>query len=118
LTDKTLLKNSLLSFIDVTRSNEFVQLIKYLNENYITRCNYEKGHYLYLYRDNIYMADRQRDLQRFIVFAKDKTEIEDLLEDNFVNAAHGGEYNLAYKIIDQKDNLFLLTHKDAEIWEN
>jgi len=118
LTDKTVVNKSLLSFIDTSRRNEFVKLIQYLNKNYITRCNYKNGHYLYLYKNDIYMADRQRDLQRYIVFAKNKAEIENLLEDNFAKAAHGGKYNLAYKIIDQKDSLFLLAHKDAEIWVN
>ena len=118
LTDTTLCKDSLLLFIDTLQRAEFVQLANYLKENFITRCNRENGKYIYLYRDDVYMADRQEDLQRFIVFAKHKAEINDLLEDNFVNAAYGGKYNLAYKIIDQKGNLFLLAHKDAEIWEN
>jgi hypothetical protein len=118
LTDKNLQKESILSFIVGTQRNEFIQLIRYLKQNYITRCNHEKGHYIYLYRDDIFMADRQKNLQRFIVFAKDKAEIENLLEDDFVNAAHGGKYNLAYKILEQNDNLFLLANKDAEIWEN
>lgn len=118
LTDKNLQKESILSFIVGTQRNEFIQFIRFLKQNYITRCNHEKGHYIYLYRDDIFMADRQRDLQRFIVFAKDKAEIENLLEDDFVNAAHGGKYNLAYKILEQNDNLFLLANKDAEIWGN
>lgn len=118
ITDETLEHEYLLPFVDISKRDEFVQLVKYLYKNHIYRCNYKKGHYLYLYKDDIYMADRQEDLQRFIVFAKNKAEIENLLEDNFVKAAHGGKDNLSYKIIDQKDNLFLLAPKDAEIWEN
>ncbi len=118
ITDTLLYKSEALSLINNHRRKEFVKLLGLLNQNYLDRCDYESGNYIYLYRNNIYMADRQKDLQRFVVFAKDKDEIKNLLEDNFVNAAHGGKYNLAYKIIDQKENLFLLAHKDAEIWEN
>ncbi len=64
------------------------------------------------------MADRQEDLNRFVVYAKNKSKIKDLFENNFVKAAWGGKYNLAYKIIDHKGNLFLLAQKNAEIWEN
>ncbi|MDP3013623.1 MAG: hypothetical protein Q8M92_05225, partial [Candidatus Subteraquimicrobiales bacterium] len=74
----------------------------YLNKNYLTRCNLENRQFQYLYRDNIYMADRQTDLERFVVFSTSEQEI-----------------NLnRYKILDKRKNLYLLADKDAKIWES
>ena len=116
--DTLLYKSELLKFINSKKRSSFVKDVIFLNNNFLTQCNEKKGKYLYSYRANMYMADRQEDLQRYVVYAKDKSEIEFLLKDNFINAASGGKYNLAYKILDHKGNLYLLAHKDAEIWEN
>jgi len=100
--DTLLYKNTLLSFIDVDKRKRFIDLVLYLNNNHIDRCDFVNRDFIYLYRSNIYMADRQKDLKRYIILANDI-----------------GDINLnQYKIIDCKKNLFLLSHKDAEIWEN
>jgi hypothetical protein len=48
------------------------------------------------------MADGHQDMQRFVVFANSQNEI-DLHQ---------------YKILDSKNHLFLLSDKNAKIWEN
>jgi len=100
--DTLLYKNESLSFIDTIKRKDFVNHLAFLNQNFLDRCDYENGNYLYLYRANIYMADRQKDLMRYVVLTND---IRDL--------------NLnKYKVLDNKGDLFLLADKEAEIWEN
>lgn len=102
LSDTSLHRNKLLNFIDLDKRKNFVEIAKVLNDNFLTRCNEENGNYIYLYRANIDMGDRQKDLMRYVIFAKD---IKDL--------------NLSkYKVLDNKDDLYLLAYKNAEIWEN
>jgi hypothetical protein len=99
LTDTTLYKSEDLFFIQ--EKKEFIRLVIFLENNNISRCDYENGDYIYLYRGNIYMADRQKDLWRFIMLTDDIRNI-----------------NLdKYKVLDNKDNLFLLADKDAEIYD-
>jgi hypothetical protein len=99
LTDTTLFKSEDLFFIQ--EKKEFIRLVIFLENNNISRCDYENGDYIYLYRGNIYMADRQKDLWRFIMLTDDIRNI-----------------NLdKYKVLDNKDNLFLLADKDAEIYD-
>lgn len=102
LTDSTLYKNKYLTFIDSSERKHFVYLAKYLNGNYLSRCDIENGLPVYMYRTNIYMADRQMDLDRFIVFANSEQEID-------LNR---------YKILDSNKNLYLLANKDAKIWSS
>ncbi len=99
LTDTTLYKSEDLFFIQ--EKKEFIRLVIFLENNNISRCDYENGDYIYLYRNNIYMADRQKDLWRFIMLTDDIRNI-----------------NLdKYKVLDNKGNLFLLADKDAEIYD-
>ena len=102
ITDTILYKNEAISFVDTINRKNFVNLSFFLNQNFLDRCDYEDGNYIYLYRANIYMADRQKDLMRYVILAND---IRDL--------------NLnKYKVLDNRGSLFLLADKDAEIWEN
>jgi len=102
LTDTILYKNEAISFVDTIRRKKFINISSFLNQNFLDRCDYEDGNYFYLYRANIYMADKQKDLMRYVIFTKD---IKDL--------------NLnKYKVLDNKGNLYLLADKNAEIWEN
>ncbi len=80
----------------------FIKLVSFLDTNYLGWCNYKDNLLIYHYRDYIYMADRQTDLQRYVVYAKSEQEI-----------------NLnQYKILDKAKNLYLLASKDANIWES
>lgn len=118
------LKDSLLyKKIDTLRyklnnPERFVSIILSFYKNHLYSVIKNGDLLLFLYREDIDMGDRQEDLERYVVFVKDKSDLEYLLKDNFVNAASGGSYNLAYKIIDHKANLYLLAHKNAKIWEN
>ncbi len=100
--DTLLYKNELMSFVDTIKRKDFVNLSSFLEQNFLDRCDYENGNYFYLYRANIYMADRQKDLMRYVILANNIKDI-----------------NLKkYKVLDNKGKLFLLANKDAEIWEN
>ena len=102
ITDTTLYKNEAISFIDTIRRKNFVNLSFFLHQNFLDRCDYEDGNYIYLYRANIDMGDRQKDLDRYVILENDIKDI-----------------NLnKYKILDKKGSLFLLADKDAEIWGN
>lgn len=99
----TLLDESiLLSFLDLDKRKRFINIVLYLHSNHIDRCDYENNNFIYLYRSNIYMADRQKDLMRYVVL---------------VNSIKDIDLN-KYKVLNNKNNLFLLVDKDAEIWEN
>jgi hypothetical protein len=100
ITDSLLYKSKLLEFIDSSERKRFVNLALYLNKNHLSSCNIESGMVFYMYRTDIYMADRQTDLDRFVVFAKFEQEID-------LNR---------YKILDCCKNLYLLANKDAKIW--
>ncbi len=112
-------QNEALSFFEtVNEKKKFIDLTKFLFKNHLSGILRQTNKYLYYYRDKIYMADRQEDLWRYIIYLENMSAIKYLLKDDFVKAAHGGTYNLSFKVIDQKGNLFLLAHKDAKIWEN
>lgn len=112
-----LYESEMLSFLEMKNERKrCIELIKFLNKNHLTSVLKRKNKYLFRYRNNIYMADRQEDLNRYIVYAKDELDLKELLEDDLVKAAHGGMYNLSYKIINKKGHLFLLANKDAKIW--
>lgn len=102
LSDTLTYKSELLLFIDKTERRRFVNLVQFLNQNYIGWCYLKYDQFVYIYRSDIYMADRQMDLERFIIYATSKQEI-DLTR---------------YKILDRSGNLYLLADKNAKIWEN
>jgi hypothetical protein len=102
LSDTLTYKSELLFFIDKTERRRFVNLVLFLNQNYIGWCYLRYDQFVYMYRADIYMADRQKDLERFVIFATSKQEI-DLTR---------------YKILDSSGNLYLLADKNAKIWEN
>jgi len=102
ITDSLLYKSKLLEFIDNTERKRFVNLAFYLNTNYLSSCNIENGKLIFMYRFNIYMADRQTDLFRHVVFANSEQEID-------LNR---------YKILDKHRNLYLLADKEAKIWSS
>lgn len=102
ITDSSLYESKLLNFIDVLDRKRFVNLALYLNNNSLSSCSVENGMFYYMYRFNIYMADRQTDLVRFVVFAKSVEEID-------INR---------YKILDNYKGLYLLANKDAKIWSS
>jgi hypothetical protein len=102
ITDSSLYKSKLLEFIDSTERKRFVNLALFLNRNHLSGCNIENEKVIYLYRANIYMADRQTDLDRLVVFSNSEQEI-----------------NLnRYKILDKHRNLYLLADKEAKIWSS
>lgn len=98
LTDSTLYCHKALSFIEASKRKRFIALAKHLYDNFITRCDIENGEPYYSYRSDIYMADYQQDLDRFLSY----TQYQDNL-------------NLRrYKILDSVNNLYLLAYKDAD----
>lgn len=103
LSDNQLFESTFLEFIeDVSDRKHFISLVAYLNKNYLSRCDIENGKPVYMYRDKIYMADRQTDLFRFVVFVNSEQEI-----------------NLKrYKILDSHKNLYLLANTEAKIWSS
>jgi hypothetical protein len=102
LSDSLLFESKSLSFISTSNRKHFISLVAYLNRNYLSRCDIENGQPIYMYRDDIYMADRQTDLFRFVVFA---------------NSEQGIDLN-RYKILDEHKNLYLLANKEAKIWSD
>jgi hypothetical protein len=102
ITDSLLYKSKWLDFIDSSERKRFVNLSLYLNKNYLSSCNFENGQLVYMYRDDIYMADMQTDLFRHVVFANSEQEID-------LNR---------YKILDKSRNLYLLSDKKAKIWSS
>lgn len=116
LNDTTIYKSDSLDFIKITDRFKFIELVRYLYKNKISQCNIEDNQAVYWYRDDIYMADMQEDLDRFVIYAENDEQIKNLLEDVFVPAASGGKYNLGYKILDKKSKLYLLARKNARIW--
>jgi hypothetical protein len=102
ITDSLLFKSKWLTFIDTLERKRFVNLAMYLNKNYLSRYDIENGQPVYLYRADIYMADRQADIERVVVLVNSEKDI-----------------NLnRYKILNSFENLFLLANKDAKIWES
>lgn len=98
LTDSTLYRHKALSFIEASKRKRFIDLAKHLYDNFITRCDIENHESYCLYRSDIYMADYQQDLFRFIVYTQHKNNL-----------------NLRrYKILDSVNNLYLLAYKDAD----
>jgi len=102
LSDTSLFKNKCLAFIDASERKHFVALTKYLNDNYLSRCDIENGLPTYTYRADIYMGEAREDLDRLVVFANSEQEID-------LNR---------YKILDSCKSLYLLANKDAKIWSN
>ena len=102
ITDSLLFENKALSFINSPDRKRFIGLAKCLNDNYLSRCDIENGHPIYMYRADIFMGDSQTDLFRYVVFANSEKEID-------LNR---------YKILDKHRNLYLLANKDAKIWSS
>ena len=102
ITDTLLYKSQWLQFLDDSDKKRFIDLVLYLNKNHLSGCYIDPKKVYYGYRDNIYMADRQTDLCRTVVYAKSEQEID-------VNC---------YKILDKCNNLYLLADKDAKIWSS
>lgn len=101
ITDSLLYKSKWLKFIDFSDRKHFINLALYLYRNHLSACYIENELALYTYRGNIYMADKQMDLVRFLVFAKfDEIDLN------------------AYKILDSSKNLYLLANKEAKIWSS
>jgi len=102
LSDSLLYQNRLLSFIDALDRKHFIDLVRYLNRNYLSTCFVEEGLPVYMYRDDVYMADNQADLDRFVCLL-DPEQRMDLRW---------------HKILDKHDSLYLLANKDARIWSD
>lgn len=102
ITDSLLYKSKWLEFIDSSERKRFVNLALYLNKNHLSTCYIENELPSYMYRADIYMADRQTDLVRHIVFANSEQKID-------LNR---------YKILDKHRNLYLLADKEAKIWSS
>jgi len=100
VTDSLIHRNKLLVFIDSSKRKDFVNLVLILNKNHLSSCAIENGNVIYQYRANIYMADRQKDLDRYVILVDSEKYID----------------STKYKILDRKRNLFLLAEKDAKIW--
>ena len=96
------LNKSLISFISLNDRERFLKLASFLFNNHFERCGYKNNRFIYIYRSKIYMADRQKDLMRYVMIANSIDDIE----------------LYKYKILDTKGNLFLLADKNAEIYEN
>jgi len=100
LNDSLLYKNNKLFFIESKERKRFIKLVSFLNKNYLGWCVFRNNQFLYQYRADIYMADRQIDLERFVGYSKAEQEID---------------FNFC-KILDRKENLYLLADKKAKIW--
>jgi hypothetical protein len=102
ITDSLLYKSALLDFIDTSQRKHFVNLAIYLYNEKLSGCSILNNNYYYVYRADIYMADRQTDLDRFVMYAKSVQGID----------------TPRYKILDNRNNLYLLANKDATIWRS
>lgn len=102
LSDNMLFDSKPLSFINTSDRKQFINLVTYMYRNYLSRCDIENGQPIYLYRDDIYQADRQTDLLRFVVVVNSEQEID-------LNR---------YKILDRYKSLYLLADKNAKIWSS
>lgn len=101
LYDDALINKKELNCFEYDEKIKFISLVEFLSKNYITRCDREGVRIIYMYRTNIYMADLQVDLFRYIVVENDEKNINKLI----------------YKILDRKGKLYLLADKKAKIWE-
>jgi len=101
ITDDSLINKKEYNYLENNEKIIFINLVKFLSKNYITKCDKESGRIMYMYRTNIYMADKQVDLFRYIIVAKNEKDIDTRI----------------YKILDRKENLFLLSDTNAKIWE-
>ncbi len=88
------------TFIKLEYRQKFINLIKYLYINQLQRCDVNNSHPFYLYKADIYMSDSGYDLERFIIYSPSISGID----------------TLNYKILDRKNNLYLLANKEAKIW--
>jgi hypothetical protein len=102
ITDSLLYTSALLEFLDTSQRKHFVNLALYLNANKLSGCSIQNNIFYYTYRADIYMADRQTDLDRFVIHAKSVQGID----------------TARYKILDNRNNLYLLANKDATIWSS
>ncbi len=73
-------------------------LSSFLGRNYVDGCIKRGDWILFIYRNNIYMADYQTDLDRYIAFGDSST------------------YSSQYKTIANVGDMLLLAHKEARIW--
>jgi hypothetical protein len=101
LTDTNLYKR-INSVNKINNPKRFVSLVLFLEKNQLNSARKINGKLFFSYRSHFYMADRQKDLIRYVVLVKDIRDID-------LNK---------YKVLDNKGSLFLLADKDAEIWEN
>ncbi len=97
-------------------SKQDLEFVQFLFQNSIHTCRKVGENFIYEYKSDIYMADRQYNLERFIVLTTNRRQINNLLEDRIFYRHDSVEHNLGYKIIDQKENLYLLSWKNANIW--
>ncbi len=118
LTDTDLYKKIDTAIFKIKDPKRFVNLVLFFEKNHLNGAYKEGDVILFYYRGHFDMGDFFRDLERFVVYAEDKSEIEFLLKDNIIEDDVGNVTNLAYKILDHKGHLYLLAFKDAEIWEN
>lgn len=102
LSDSLISKSESLSFISTLDRKRFIGLVAFLKRNYLSRCDIEGGQPVYMYRNNIHMAESQTDLFRFVCLFQPDQTIDSSL----------------YKILDKHENLYLLADKDARIWSD
>ncbi|MDA3843041.1 MAG: hypothetical protein PF588_01570, partial [Candidatus Kapabacteria bacterium] len=98
--DKQLDTNKLWSFVSKSNRKMLVEQILYLYDNKVEGLKVINAVYIYRYRSHIYMADRQKNLQRYLILTNNPKEID----------TH------RFKIIDNYKNLYLLANKGARIW--
>ncbi len=100
LNDSLVFSNISLHFIRDEDSRDFVRLVAYLYKNHIDRCDVVNNRCIYSYRSELYMADRQKDLMRYIVLS---------------DTINGFDSN-RFKVLERHNNLSLLADKDARIY--
>ena len=96
-------KNGNLDFLLDNEIIRFLNLVVFLNKNYLNSCDYFKNsNYIeFIYRDYIVEGDHNSDLLRFVTLLSSNN----ILDSN------------RYQILDRKGNLILYTFKNSLIWE-
>jgi hypothetical protein len=104
---KTNFSDKILIGLDSLEIERFFNLVLFLNENYLTSCNWHKkkkyGSYLYRELDSEYTGDYDMDFYRSIILENDGLIIND-------------DFNKSLQILDRKQSLILVAPIDAKIY--
>jgi hypothetical protein len=102
---KTNFSDKILIGLDSLEIERFFNLVLFLNENYLTSCNWHKkkkyGSYLYRELDSEYTGDYDMDFYRTIILINDGLIIND-------------DFNKSLQILDKKQSLILVASLPRE----